>query len=296
MIAVLLGGYSFITFSRINVLNDELATVTEMDDLVQTFVAAHHVWGFNFQRAFLLDQAFPGGLDPYACGYGVWKQGEGPHLLGDAEILRLVAAIYQPHYDLHVRGGEALRLREEGRYAEAMHLVETVVLPAVTESTTRITDLSNRVRELRDEKANEINVYGETAHTIIIMALVLAVIAFVGLSFFITRSIMAPIKGLVSLVSEVTHGRLAINKNTSGLADDEIGRLTRDIYNLADVIKSIMDDLSTATHEYLKIGDMHYTIDESRYENSFKEVIERVNELLAQTTTDIYSITEIVNF
>jgi len=55
-----------------------------------------------------------------------------------------------------------------------------------------------------------------------------------------------------------------------------------------------VQDLSTAHNEYLKVGNMHYTIDSSKYENSFKEVIGRVNSLLSQTTEDIESVADVL--
>ncbi|MCL2197924.1 MAG: methyl-accepting chemotaxis protein [Defluviitaleaceae bacterium] len=295
MIAVVLGGYSFLTLHRINELNQELALITELNDTVHGFVTAHHVWGFNLQRAFLFDEPFTGGLDPYGCGYGVWKQGDGPTRINDAQILTLVDAIYLPHYTLHIQGAEAVRLREEGRTEEAMDLVRTVVLPAVVDSTFRITALSNRYQELRDEAIEAKDSLASTAHAFIIMALAASLIAFILLSYLITKSIMSPIKGLVSLVSDVTDGRLSINKNTASLADDEIGKLTTDIYSLVDVIKAIVDDLSKAYNEYMHTGDVNYTINDSRYRNSFKEVVEHINTLLAQNTTNITSISSMLN-
>ena len=111
--------------------------------------------------------------------------------------------------------------------------------------------------------------------------------------FFISGKLISPVKALAAAVSDVSHGKLDINRNAD-LPDDEIGNLTRDVYHLVDVIDGIVSDLSAAHAEYIEIGNMHYSIDESGYENSFKEVVSRVNNLLTQTTTDIESIATVL--
>jgi len=111
--------------------------------------------------------------------------------------------------------------------------------------------------------------------------------------FFISGRLISPVKTLASVVSDISHGKLNINRNPH-LPNDEIGNLTQDVYRLADVIDGIVQDLSAAHVQYIEVGNMHHTIDASRYENSFKEVVTRVNNLLSQTTTDIESIATVL--
>ena len=109
--------------------------------------------------------------------------------------------------------------------------------------------------------------------------------------FFIGTLITKPVTNLVGLVSDVSRGNLNINTNQFH-SDDEIGGLTQDVYTLVNVIKGIVDDLGKAHNEYMEIGNMHYAIDESKYQNSFKEVIGLVNSILSQTTEDILSMAD----
>ncbi|MCL2564417.1 MAG: methyl-accepting chemotaxis protein [Defluviitaleaceae bacterium] len=115
------------------------------------------------------------------------------------------------------------------------------------------------------------------------------VAAAIAIMLFIIGRLMQPIKRLVDLVTNISQGKLNVNIDKSNIPNDEIGVLTHDIVGLIDIIKAIMDDLSKAYHEYMKVGDMHYTIDDSKYQNSFKEVIELINALLTQNTKDIES-------
>jgi len=105
--------------------------------------------------------------------------------------------------------------------------------------------------------------------------------------FLTTGKLIRPLKRLESLVMDVSNGNIGINMDRKNITQDEIGDLTLNVYNLADVIKTIVEDLSKTYHEYMKVGDMHYTIDDSKYQNSFKEVIELINALLTQNTKDI---------
>ncbi|MCL2873651.1 MAG: methyl-accepting chemotaxis protein [Defluviitaleaceae bacterium] len=114
---------------------------------------------------------------------------------------------------------------------------------------------------------------------------VLAISAVIAIAT--SRIITKPINQLLALVSDVSKGRLNVNIDSTNFSTDETGALTRDVLGLVSIIRSIVDDLTEASHEYLKVGNMHYIIDDSKYQNSFKEVIDVTNSLLKQVTADI---------
>ncbi|MCL2188109.1 MAG: methyl-accepting chemotaxis protein [Defluviitaleaceae bacterium] len=128
-----------------------------------------------------------------------------------------------------------------------------------------------------------------------LMAIVIAAVGLVialGILFYITGTIVAPIKNLVALVSDVSKGRLNVNINKEDVSKDEIGALTGDVLDLVGVIKNIVGDLDGAYNQYMKAGDMSYQIDATRYENSYKDVINNVNNLLSSNTRDIAFISD----
>ena len=133
------------------------------------------------------------------------------------------------------------------------------------------------------------------------LILIVAGIGLTGLAaalvimYLIAGKLTKPIKRLVNLVSDVSHGKLNVNINKADIPQDEIGELTHDVCGLIDVVKSIVGDLTKAHNEYLKIGNMHYTVDESKYQNSYKEVIGLVNSILSQNTDDILSLGDAMN-
>lgn len=141
----------------------------------------------------------------------------------------------------------------------------------------------------------EINAEQTTVVALAIGISAIGVIIALAVLYFISGSIANPIKNLVTLVSDVSKGRLNVNVDKSNLSKDEVGELTTDVLEMVDIIKYIVSDLSKAHSEYMKEGNMHHQINTDIYQNSFKEVIELVNSLLSQTTKDISSMAEVVD-
>ena len=114
---------------------------------------------------------------------------------------------------------------------------------------------------------------------LIILATLFAVLVVFGLvmTAIILPSVFKPIKGLSALVSEVSSGKLNINRSAH-LKDDELGQLTNGIYNLVDIFKSIMDDLAKFAHETAVNGDIGYRIDAGRYQNDYRMMAEGIND------------------
>jgi len=133
-----------------------------------------------------------------------------------------------------------------------------------------------------------------TRRAIMIFSLTCVAIGIVVV-IIITKSVSAPINKMLKLVNDVSRGKLDFNKEQN-LPKDEIGTLTNDIYSLVDVIKNMVNDLSNVHTEYIKLGNIHYNIDDNRYQNSFKEMIGLVNGLLSQVTTDILEVADALGY
>ncbi|MCL2355667.1 MAG: methyl-accepting chemotaxis protein [Defluviitaleaceae bacterium] len=294
LLSVVIATFSIFSIVRINRLQGEMKTLTDLNDTVNAFVEAHHVWRYAITRAVLFDEPFTLGLDPDGCGYGRWAQGVESRLIDDPQIPRLIQAIDAPHRTLHVEGGRAIALRDEGRTDEALDLLFNTVLPAGLESTARITDLSNRYEDLRDMKIAELESFVAFSLAVIVAICIVNSFAFLLMSVLITGSILTPVKRIMTMVSDVTHGNLSFNRLNVSLADDEIGRLTNDTYALADVVKSITDDFVRAHKEYIVLGNMRYQIDDTKYENAYKEMVGHFNTLIGSTTNDILELGDVM--
>jgi len=109
------------------------------------------------------------------------------------------------------------------------------------------------------------------------------------ITFFLVRRNLTPIASLAEIVKDVTSGKMNVNTNKDEIAPDEIGLLTSDIVILAETIKSVVDDLTTAYDTYMVQGDSKYQIDTSKYQNSFKEIIQKTNATYEEVTSTIFS-------
>jgi len=125
------------------------------------------------------------------------------------------------------------------------------------------------------------------ACTLLVMALAIFIFTFV--------KIIKPVDNIRRNLKHVARGELNINIDLRNTSRDEIGWLTHDISGLVDAIKTIVHDLTIACQQYMKVGDMYYTINDRKYQNSFKEVILLVNTLLSQNTENIMSISAASN-
>jgi|GEM_PF-2287818 len=114
-------------------------------------------------------------------------------------------------------------------------------------------------------------------------------------SFGISYSITKPLKRLTQMVGDVAAGKPNVNINRSNISHDEIGVLTRDVVSLADVIKSMVDDLSIAEKAFNTQGDSRYRIDTSKYQNAFKDVMTTTNRTYDDITDTIMTTIDVLN-
>ena len=111
----------------------------------------------------------------------------------------------------------------------------------------------------------------------------------------VIRRKIAPINDLVKLVSDVSDGNINVNINRANASKDEIGILTQYTANLVDVVRSLIDDLNKLSYEYTIVGDFEYRIDTSKYNNAFKELMQKSNSLIDNQVDDVLPIIQAVN-
>jgi len=110
----------------------------------------------------------------------------------------------------------------------------------------------------------------------------------------IMSSVFKPINHITAIVSDVRNGKLDVNDGTK-LKHDEIGNLARDIYGLVNVIKGIMQDLTKINHEFNVVGDIEYRADAGKYKNSYKAVVESINDILNYQVEDMMNTLKTMN-
>ncbi|MCL2016857.1 MAG: methyl-accepting chemotaxis protein [Defluviitaleaceae bacterium] len=126
---------------------------------------------------------------------------------------------------------------------------------------------------------------------LVIVGIVGLVIAIIVTLATIVHS-LKPLLALSQLTKDVSSGNININFNTKNLPKDEIGNLTLDVYELVDVIRHLISDLSQLSHEFTQVGDIEYRINTDNYSNSFRELMKSVNGIIDSLVDDIETIVD----
>jgi len=293
LLAVVLGVFGFVTISQIDNMQQDVLLLTELNDTAISLVTAHHVWVYRLAYAFLYGTEFPGGLNPHTCIYGNWLAGDMPHMIDDAILMQLIDDVFQPHYDLHIQGAEALRLREEGNMEEALALLSDVVFPAGVESTARITALSTRYEELRDIQLENLSTFVGASVWVIIIIFAVALVVFVLLSLIITGNILKPLRTFSSWLNHAgSTGDITMsaeyrrNMEEMGSVNDEFGQTFKYTGKLMDHITRMTDEL-----KLLAKGDLSRDIEILSENDTMGIALTRMTDSMNEMFRDIQKTT-----
>ena len=128
----------------------------------------------------------------------------------------------------------------------------------------------------------------------IAIATLAGMIVTIFIQYLITGKMIKPIKRLQNLVTDISNGNINININREDIPHDEIGDLTLDVYNLADIMKGMVDDFTKMKHEFTIVGNFEHRVDTDKYQNSFKEMIEAVHGTIEDQMVDILELLNII--
>jgi len=293
LISVVVGFYAAVAVARITGYIAEMEELTHANNHANNMVMAHHIWISRITESFMFNTDFPGGLDPTTCIWGQWRYSDQIYVIDDPVIMDIILSIDHPHAQLHLQGAEALRLRAEGRYEEALTHLQNVVLPYGTISTTNITALASRYNELWSEVRENLRLVGPQVLTTVIIIFVLAFVALFFLSWLIPKSILKPVKQLAAFVQDVANGNIDSSRRIE-VANDEIGGVVDDVYGLVNVIKGMSDDVSNVFHQFAVVGDIEHRIDPGKYQNAFKDMIMEVNKVIDDSVENILTLLHVL--
>ncbi|MCL2204420.1 MAG: methyl-accepting chemotaxis protein [Defluviitaleaceae bacterium] len=104
------------------------------------------------------------------------------------------------------------------------------------------------------------------------------------------RVISRPITKLKLTAQNITKGNLnaALKmRDNKKLPNDEIGQLTRNMYDLTDVVQAMTADMTKFNHETNVIGDIEYRVDASKYQGAYKEIFSSLNNFTDEFVRDM---------
>ena len=104
-----------------------------------------------------------------------------------------------------------------------------------------------------------------------------------------------PLNDLQRLMEDVKSGKMNVNINRAEIGTGEIGTLISDVYTVVEVNRNLINDVNKLSHEYSNNGDIDYRIDQSRYENDFKLLVQQINGIIDNQSSDILPMIESVN-
>ena len=153
-----------------------------------------------------------------------------------------------------------------------------------------VTGLSVAAQETLDEINDDVDNLASTAMIVMVIVTVVGIFLGVVAALLISRSISIPIKRVVEILASVGKGNLNVNINRSNIGNDEAGILTRDVITLVDVVRGMVDDISTLSREVNVNGDIEYRINATKYRGSYNEMVVSLNSFTDGFVTDTLTI------
>ena len=174
----------------------------------------------------------------------------------------------------------------------AVHIVHTVEYSSLFEGVERNIDFV--YQSLQSRMQTSILQAQNTSFVYEILSMGAVIVMAIGgtLSIFYIYKKIKPIDNLVVLVNNVANGNVNVNidRRRKLSKTNEIDLLTSDLYNLIDTIKLMVDDLARLSTEFSVNGDFEYRVDESKYKNSFRDLIVGLNGIIVAQVNDIMPI------
>jgi len=146
---------------------------------------------------------------------------------------------------------------------------------------------------LVDDTAAGLNSATTSSFLLLLLLAFIGVVVGIVIAAVISASVSNPVNRLVGLIRNVEDGNLNINFE-SNLAKDEIGVMTKDVYALISIVRGMVDDISTMSHEITVKGDVDFRLDPGKYRGSYNEMMSSMNEFLETYVDEITSIITII--
>jgi len=276
----------------------DLDVLVALDASANEVLEDIHIWRYELVRSIVFQTEFTNSIDVEYSAYGAWRNSPNSTWIEDVEISHLISLLDISNENMHAATREIMHLMNDYKAGLVniaflrFDLYERV-LPLAAESISNLQALSARYRELVMEKSEEVRYFQRDTSRNILVICLSALVLFLVLSYFITRAILKPIEQIATAASEVSMGKF--NVNLSYMVDDELGKLTEDMLHLVDVIKNIVQDLASIHCEYNELGNMQYRLDEDKYQNSFKDVIQSINNLMEQEVSRLMEMAGTLN-
>ena len=298
LLAIVIGAVSYYTSVRVRSMSADLDMLVALDATINKVLEDVHIWRYDLVAAIVFQEEFDNSMFPEYSAYGIWRDSPDATRIQDEEIEWLIYLLDDFNERMHAETRDLMHLMDAHRIglvsiASLSMQLQYTVLPIVAESIYNLQALSARYRDLVYAQSEAVYLFQNDMGLVIFVICLVAVFMFFIQSYFITNSILTPIKKITKYASEVSKGVFNSNRSTD-YSDDEVGQLTESMYHLVDVIDSIVVDLDKFNHEANINGDIEYRIDESGYSGAYREMLKGINKFADGFETDILGIINVI--
>ncbi|MCL2014928.1 MAG: methyl-accepting chemotaxis protein [Defluviitaleaceae bacterium] len=167
----------------------------------------------------------------------------------------------------------------------AYSTIQTMLLQQVDPADVNMAEI-NRLQNFVGESLDGVGVFHNLG---LATAIILTLINLIGMLYILSR--FSPIRKIMDTLHDVSDGKVNVNLDTDLMKNnDEVGVLARDVYDLVNVIKSVVDELHNMSKEFSGLGNYEYRINTSKYQNTFRDILDGANGLAAGVVDDILPI------
>ena len=131
------------------------------------------------------------------------------------------------------------------------------------------------------------------ANTNIIVYVIIGALIAISMAVVTVRSVVVPTKELLEFSKQAADGNLNINRRQAVQANDEIGNLSKNINEFADVVRSLVDELNDLSSKHVE-GCYNIRMDISKYSGDYRELAKIANSLVEYYVKDFSELVEVV--
>jgi len=157
----------------------------------------------------------------------------------------------------------------------ALFYLETQCVPFTQNMTEQLAHLANLNEAQSKAMATEARVSVSSAYTNMGLATAAGAIAQLLLSLLIIKSIIIPLRRMITASENIASGNLNINLDTS--ATDETGELAQKLAIVISTVQGMVSDISKLSVEANEKGDIEYRINAEKYRGEYKQMITSLN-------------------
>ncbi|MCL1864177.1 MAG: HAMP domain-containing protein, partial [Defluviitaleaceae bacterium] len=150
-------------------------------------------------------------------------------------------------------------------------------------------DLIAGTLQTKNLRVSEINQAAYSTITIMTILTAVAILLGIAISLFIASVVTKPVNEVVNILDNVSNGNFNINMK-SQLTRDEIGTMTQYVYNMINVVRKMVDDISNLSHAIVDNGDIDYRIDATHYRGGYNEMMTALNDFTQSYVDETMSI------